>query len=116
MDPTTQNPAEHHEHEGPSLMTYMVIFGSLCVFTLISFIANELVRAGVINLFTAVTIIMLVAVVKATLVGMYFMHLKFDWGKLYFLVFPVLILTLMMIIVLLPDLVFGWHNDIYKTE
>ena len=42
---------------------------------------------------------------------MYFMHLKYDWDKLYFLVFPVVILTVMMVIVLLPDTVLCVYND-----
>ena len=51
-----------------------------------------------------------VAVFKATLVGMYFMHLKFDWGKLYFMIFPAFILGVMMMMVLLPDIVFVWSS------
>jgi hypothetical protein len=54
-------------------------------------------------------LIMIVSVVKATLVALIFMHLKFDWGRLYFLVIPVLILGVMMMVVLLPDIVIGWH-------
>jgi cytochrome c oxidase subunit 4 len=50
-----------------------------------------------------------VAVVKATLVGMYFMHLKLDWGRLYFLIVPAFILGTMMMIVLMPDIVLGWR-------
>jgi hypothetical protein len=36
------------------------------------------------------------------------MHLKWDWGRLYFLIIPVFILGAMMMMVLLPDLVFAW--------
>jgi caa(3)-type oxidase subunit IV len=49
-----------------------------------------------------------VAVCKAVLVGMFFMHLKYDWGKLYFIIVPISILGLMMMIVLLPDIVLAW--------
>jgi cytochrome c oxidase subunit 4 len=97
-------------HHGPPVQTYVVIFGALVIFTTVSFIANGLARAEVIGHGTSFTIILAVAVCKAVLVAMYFMHLKFEWGKLYFLVIPVLILTVMMMIVLLPDIVLAWHQ------
>ena len=50
-----------------------------------------------------------VAVVKAFLVGLIFMHLKYDWGKLYFMIVPVFILGTMMMIVLMPDIVMAWQ-------
>jgi caa(3)-type oxidase subunit IV len=99
-------------HHGPSLRTYLVIFGALLIFTTLSFVANYLAHEEVhlINRFTSFVIILGVAVCKAVLVAMYFMHLKFEWGKLYFLVIPVMILTVMMMLVLLPDNVLTWHN------
>ena len=60
---------------------------------------------------TGMAIIMGVAVCKATLVCMFFMHLKYEWSKLYFLIVPVGILAVMMIIVFMPDGVVGWHHD-----
>lgn len=106
--------SDHHEtiaqqesySEHPTFMTYMVVFGALIICTAASFVANFFFP---IPSKTGLTIIMLVSIVKATLVAMYFMHLKFDWGKLYFLIIPVLVLTVMMVIVLLPDTVFAWH-------
>ena len=38
------------------------------------------------------------------------MHLKFDWGRLYFLIIPALVLATLLVIVLLPDIVLAWHN------
>ena len=52
---------------------------------------------------------------KASCVIGIFMNLKFDWGKLYCIVIPVSILAVMMIIVLLPDLVLGWHYGLYEA-
>ena len=97
---------------GPMTRTYLVIFGALVVFTTVSFIANYLAHPEVdlISHNTSFVIILGVAVCKAVLVAMYFMHLKFEWGKLYFLVIPVMILTVMMMIVLLPDIVLTWHH------
>jgi hypothetical protein len=36
------------------------------------------------------------------------MHLKFDWGKLYFMIVPAFILGAMLAFVLLPDIVLAW--------
>src|SRR4051812_35927407 len=98
-------PAEHH---GPNLQAYYAVFGALCVFTLISFVVNAILGVGS---HTGMAIIMGVAVCKATLVGMFFMHLKYEWFKLYFLIVPVAVLCVMMIIVLMPDGVVGWPTE-----
>ena len=91
-----------HAHEGASFGIYMTIFAVLSVCTLLSFLVNHIYGAG--N-YTGAAIIMVVAVVKAVLVAMIFMHLKWDWSKLYFMIIPALILGLMMMIVLMPDIV-----------
>ena len=80
---------------------------ALSVFTAVSFIVSWL---GYAHSIAGLTIILGVAVCKATLVGAFFMHLKYDWFKLYFIVFPVVILTVMMVIVLMPDTVLDWHT------
>jgi caa(3)-type oxidase subunit IV len=95
-------------HAGPTFNTYLGIFGALAFFTLLSFLIRELLGQG--N-FAGAGLIMVVAVCKAVLVAMFFMHLKFDWPKLYFVVIPVLILTVMMLVVLLPDIVIDWHTE-----
>ncbi len=59
---------------------------------------------------TLPVLIVLVAIIKAVCVASVFMHLKFDWGRLYCIVIPVSILAVMMVIVLLPDIVIGWHH------
>jgi cytochrome c oxidase subunit 4 len=101
-----------HGHGGTGVTAYLVIFGALVVFTTLSFVVNAAVRGGSIGSHTGFAIILGVAVCKAVLVGMFFMHLKFDWPRVYFMIVPVLILGTMMVIVLLPDIVLGWHHHI----
>jgi cytochrome c oxidase subunit IV len=101
----SHGPAEHH---GPSVQVYLAVFGALCVFTLISFLVNAMLGIGS---HAGMGIIMVVAVCKATLVIMFFMHLKYEWMKLYFLIVPVAILCVMMMIVLMPDGVVGWPHE-----
>jgi cytochrome c oxidase subunit IV len=104
----------HHTdggHGGSGVRPYLVIFVALSIFTAISFVVNYAVRGGQIpNPETGFAIILAVAVCKAVLVAMFFMHLKFDWARLYFLIVPVLILGTMMVVVLLPDIVLAWHH------
>lgn len=102
----------HHgdDHGGTGVVPYLVVFGALIVFTAISFVVNVFVRGGSLSQSSGFTIILLVAVCKAVLVGTFFMHLKFDWPRVYFIIFPVMILGTMMVIVLLPDIVLAWHH------
>ncbi len=106
--PATHDDVARDTHGHEVFRAYMVVAVALCVFTAASFLVNYQVRAGHFSSQTGFTLILAVAIVKATLVGMYFMHLKFEWGKLYFMIIPAFILGLMMVIVLLPDIVFVW--------
>jgi cytochrome c oxidase subunit 4 len=101
----------HHDHHGPTSRLYLVVALALAVFTIVSFIANQLVLQGSLTAFAAFVIILGVAIFKATLVGLYYMHLKYEWGKLYFMIIPAFILAAMMIIVLMPDIVVAWHHE-----
>ena len=102
----------HHSehHAGPGIQAYLVVFGALSVFTAISFAVNYAVRGYGLAPHAGFAMILGVAVIKAILVGLYFMHLIVDWGRLYFLIFPTFILAAMFITVLLPDIVLAWHH------
>jgi cytochrome c oxidase subunit IV len=108
--------APAHGHAGPALNLYLVIFIALSVFTVVSFVVNWAVREKGMGAHTGFAIILGVAVAKATLVGLYFMHLKFDWGRLYFIIVPVMIMGILLVVVLLPDIVLAWHVDRAMTS
>jgi cytochrome c oxidase subunit 4 len=112
---TTDPHTHEHGHHGPTLQLYLVIALALAGFTISSFVVNGAVTAGNLSAFMGFVLIMGVAVCKAVLVGMYFMHLKYDWGRLYFMVIPAFILATMFVIVLLPDIVVAWHIDQYEV-
>jgi len=103
-------------HAGAGVKPYVVIFAALAVFTAVSFLVNSAERDDglfgreVIGTGAGFTIILGVAVVKAVLVAMFFMHLKFDWSRFYFIIIPALILGTLLVIVLLPDIVLAWHH------
>ncbi len=104
------DPYHDEAHHGPTFKTYLVIFGALSVLTAVSFIANGAARGGTITGTQSFLIILSVAIVKAVLVAMYFMHLVVDWGKLYYFIIPTLILATIAVVVLLPDIVLGWRH------
>jgi caa(3)-type oxidase subunit IV len=102
----------HGDAHGPTVTAYFTVFGALAVFTLVSFVANYAAAPEQhwISKIVSFVIILGVAVVKAVLVGLIFMHLKFDWRKLYFMILPAFILGAMMMMVLLPDIVLAWQK------
>ena len=103
--------ANPHAHHGPdTIQPYLVVFGALSVFTVVSFAVNFLVRNGTMSAMTGFIVILSVAVVKALLVCAYFMHLKWDWGRLYFIIIPALVLAPFLVFALLPDVLFYWKN------
>jgi caa(3)-type oxidase subunit IV len=95
---------------------YFTVFIALSVFTAVSFVANYMANQEWISRTTSFAIILGVAVVKAILVGLIFMHLKFDWSKLYFMIIPAFILATMMMAVLMPDIVIAWQAGQHPLE
>lgn len=85
-------------HQEPN---YMAVFYSLAVLTAVEvgvayFKALPLLVMGL--------LLVVLALVKAFLVGMYFMHLKFEKRTLGIIALTPLILCTLLIIALLPDL------------
>ena len=101
------------EHHGPSFQAYMAIAGALAICTISSFFFNSMARSDppAISHFTSFVLILGVAIIKAVLVGLVFMHLKWDWKLLYFLIVPSIILGAMMMVVFMPDALLGPSHD-----
>lgn len=99
-----------HAHGPSNAGLYIVIFAMLCVFTAVSFVVNYLVRDHKMAATTGFAVILGVAVVKALLVCAIFMHLKWDWSRLYFLIVPALVLAPFLMFALLPDIVLYWSK------
>jgi caa(3)-type oxidase subunit IV len=95
---------------------YFTVFIALSIFTAVSFLANEAVRQNWIGTHTSFAIIIGVAIIKAFLVGLIFMHLKYDWGRVYFIIVPIFILGVMMMMVLMPDIVIAWQPGQHPLE
>ena len=90
-------------HGSGTPKAYFAVFGALMALTGLTVWASFL-HLGVWNTPVALAI----AVTKALLVALIFMHLKWDWNRLYFLIIPAFILGAMMMMVLMPDIVLAW--------
>ena len=88
---------EHHSHP-----PYKFIFGLLCLFTGLSWLADE--AQGLFpNMGFLATFVLIVATAKALCVLLYFMHLKFERNWKYVLLAPTFILACGLPLALLPD-------------
>ena len=105
---TEPHESEHHA-EIPVKM-YFLVFGALAICTALSFAVNEGERHQLIGIQAGFAMILAVAVCKTILVATFFMHLKLDWSRLYFVIVPVMLLAVMMMVVFLPDMVLAWRR------
>ena len=97
-------PEEAHGHTEPAphhAVNYYFIFFSLVILTIATvLVAFHRFENEVANLLLA----LMIATIKATLVAMFFMHLKFE-GKLIYVIFCVpLVLCVLLICALIPDI------------
>jgi cytochrome c oxidase subunit 4 len=96
-------PMPHHP------VPYMKVFGALVVLTIVTVLVGILLRfpAEIMNVLIAIAI----ASVKAALVALFFMHLKFE-GKLIRMVFIVpLLLCVLFVVALLPDIILTHESN-----
>jgi caa(3)-type oxidase subunit IV len=98
--------SEHHEAH-ISDKAFLRVFGGLLVLTALTFAANQFL--GEKWKIAAFLIIGTIAIGKALLVVVYFMHLVLDWKKLFLFIVPVMILAPLIVIVLWPDIVLAWR-------
>src|SRR5215217_8293369 len=79
---------------------YMKVFGSLLVFTIMEYCYAKYLH---LSFFILVLGLMSMAIIKATLVGLYFMHLKFEGKWVYGMLIPAGILAMVLTFALVPD-------------
>jgi len=91
-------PMPHHT------VNYYYIFFALVILTIVTvLVAFHRFHSEVVNLLLA----LLVATVKATLVAMFFMHLKFEGKLIYLILIVPLLLCILLVCALIPDIVHG---------
>ncbi len=102
-----------HEQHG-SMALYLSVFVGLCILTAISFgVANSPLMAT-----PAVgwVVMMAVSCMKAMLVIMFFMHLKWEANWKYVLTFPALAMSLFLVCMLIPDVGLRNRNNTRERE
>jgi len=82
---------------------YALIFGALLALTALTVVISRVHLGMAGNWGLAIT----VAMIKGSLVALYFMHLKFEKKQLWWVLALPIFYALALIIGLLPDLVFG---------
>tara|TARA_Y100001970_G_C14136591_1_gene804605 strand:- start:1065 stop:1445 length:381 start_codon:yes stop_codon:yes gene_type:complete len=98
-----------HEHHIIPLQTYFKVFGALMVLTVLTILAAE-VDLGFLNIYLA----MFIAIIKSTLVLLFFMHLYYDSRtNLLFFLGSVLF---MIIFITFTYFDIGYRDGIYDIE
>src|SRR3954470_22049400 len=96
-----QNVTLDQELEVESHAPYLKVWAALAVFTAIEYFYARIFKdsAG-----TLILGLMFWALIKAALVGWYFMHLKFEGKWVYYMLIPAGILAAVLTLALIPDL------------
>jgi cytochrome c oxidase subunit 4 len=93
----TYDQQQHVESHAP----YMKIFYALLVLTILEYFYAKIFAGANITLVLGLVIL---AGIKAGLVGAYFMHVKFEGKWVYFMIVPATILATIFILALMPDI------------
>src|SRR5215210_5148398 len=103
MDPTNLT-AGQHEHAESHVKTYLKVFVVLLVFTVLEYFYAKFASRFQFHIALLILGLMTLAVTKAVLVAMYFMHLKFEGRWVYLMLVPAGILATVFIVALAPDI------------
>jgi cytochrome c oxidase subunit 4 len=86
---------------------YLAVFGTLFVLTIVTVAVSYLHLPHV----PAVAVALTIAAFKATLVALFFMHLKFEGKLIYLIVTVPLILCVLLTCALIPDILMTDHDS-----
>jgi cytochrome c oxidase subunit 4 len=95
----------HVESHAP----YLKVFFALLILTILEY---TYASTGLLGFFILVLGLMILAIIKASLVGWYFMHLKFEGRWVYGMLIPASILAMILTFALVPDLAMQPVTDV----
>lgn len=102
------SPSEAAELEVESHAPYLKVWFGLLVLTVIEYFYARIFM----DYFTILILGLLFwAIIKACMVGWYFMHLKFEKPWVYFMIVPALILAVILTLALCPDMVLKFDES-----
>jgi cytochrome c oxidase subunit 4 len=93
--------AEDHGHHEHPHVNYMKIFWMLLFLTLAEYFYAMLTQS---NFALLVLGLMTLALIKASLVGYYFMHVKFEGKWVFAMIIPACVLAAIAVLALVPDI------------
>jgi cytochrome c oxidase subunit IV len=96
------------EHATEAHAPYLKVFGALAVLTAIEYYYASIFKDHFGILLTG---LLLLAGIKAGLVGWYFMHLKFEGNWVYILIVPAMVLATIIVLALCPDMVLKYETE-----
>jgi cytochrome c oxidase subunit 4 len=113
-DPTLAEIDHAHgaDHAG-HVKTYIRVFFALLIFTLIEYVYAHWYKDWFVVLVLG---LMTWAIIKATLVGLYFMHLKFEGKWVYGMLIPAGILATIFVVALIPDVAMQPVTEINEPD
>jgi cytochrome c oxidase subunit 4 len=101
--PVTQTAEAMEEHAAEFHAPYLKVWAALAFLTAVEYIYAFQFK----DVFVILLIGLLVwAVIKAGLVGWFFMHLKFEGPWVYILIIPAAVLATILVVALVPDVVY----------
>jgi cytochrome c oxidase subunit 4 len=87
-------------HGKAAVKTYLLVFGGLALLTALTVGLSYMH----IPIKIAVALAALIAITKCSLIGAFFMHLRFEGKLIYSLVFAAIFLVLFLLFSILPDI------------
>jgi cytochrome c oxidase subunit IV len=96
------------EHATEAHAPYLKVFAALAVLTAIEYYYAAIFKDHFAVLLSG---LLALAIVKAGLVGWYFMHLKFEGNWVYILIVPAMILATIIVLALCPDMVLKYETE-----
>ena len=113
-DPTLAQIDHAHGHDQSGhVRTYIKVFFALLVFTLIEYFYAHWYKEAFVVLVLG---LMTWAVIKATLVGLYIMHLKFEGTWVLGMLIPAGILATIFVFALIPDVAMQPVTEINEPD
>jgi cytochrome c oxidase subunit 4 len=108
-DLTKMAPSEiAEEHAAEAHAPYLKVWAALAVLTLVEYVYAFALK----ELFLLLVLGLLFwALIKAGLVGWFFMHLKFEGNWVYILIVPAFVLATVLVMALMPDMAMQPETD-----
>jgi cytochrome c oxidase subunit IV len=108
-DVTHMAPSEiAEEHATEAHAPYLRVWGALAILTAVEYYYASIFKSAFLVLLIG---LLFWAVVKAGLVGWFFMHLKFEGNWVYILIIPAFVLATIFVLALLPDMALKENAD-----